>query len=598
MLLVGILTALTYYFIYQFMFDYGREQGRLVAAMARVAITEQMAKPGNHNDNMRALLELFQKIPGLNEIRLLRGGSVEKQFGAATNNAMAVEDVEKQMLSEHKITEQLKQADGRILFHYNSPLIASANGSQNCLQCHHVAEGEVLGGVSVQFDLTKIKEKSISSLFIVLAVIILIGILMYLLMSYFLTPIVNIADSLSLAVSHAEQGNFEDRLKRISDDEIGDIADTYNRLMETFLVHMGQIISDAESLTGFQDVSRSSNILEHSVSVVHGLVEGARFKEGMRGDRDLDELYARLKAELIEELGLKEFALYNVNPMTDQLEVVFVEGLPDEGVLAWWNLSLKGNAGDYRTSRATKNINGMSDVSEGVTQFYGRHEQKYVCLAIMGSEDVSGILQVVYQEGMYAEIEEKMQFLRYYLSVAGSEIEAKKILASFKATSLRDPLTGLHNRRYLDELQVNLTASIKRRGSSLGILMCDVDHFKHINDTYGHDIGDLVLKEISALLVDEVRASDYVVRFGGEEIVVLITDAIESDVLSKADQLCKAVQDKTYMVGEKMINKTISIGVSMFPIDVDSFDECLKCADIALYAAKNSGRNKVVRYEP
>lgn len=129
--------------------------------------------------------------------------------------------------------------------------------------------------------------------------------------------------------------------------------------------------------------------------------------------------------------------------------------------------------------------------------------------------------------------------------------------------------------------------------------MLDMDHFKAVNDEYGHDIGDLVLKELAQILEDTVRESDIVVRYGGEEFIVLLVNIkSEEDALNVAQKIAQRVRENEIDVyaGSKL-KKTVSIGLSMYPQDSTKLDTVIKNADIALYEAKNSGRDKVVRFK-
>lgn len=175
-------------------------------------------------------------------------------------------------------------------------------------------------------------------------------------------------------------------------------------------------------------------------------------------------------------------------------------------------------------------------------------------------------------------------------------IESKRFAEALKEQTYRDPLTNLYNRRFLEGIIDNLVAQILRRGTGLGVLMCDLDYFKSINDKYGHDVGDLVLKETSQLLAGNVRKSDLVVRFGGEEFLVLLLDIKEGEAEKVAEKLRKAIELYEFKTPKGIIRRTISIGVSEFPQDTSAIWEAIKFADIALYKAKEAGRNKVMRF--
>ena len=135
-----------------------------------------------------------------------------------------------------------------------------------------------------------------------------------------------------------------------------------------------------------------------------------------------------------------------------------------------------------------------------------------------------------------------------------------------------------------------------KNNSELAILMMDMDHFKQVNDTYGHDVGDEVLKELAKRIVASTRGSDLVARIGGEEFVVVMPKTGYPIAREVAERMRRSVENNPFKISHEagQINKTISIGVSEIQGATDTVAGLLKRADDALYKAKNSGRNKVV----
>jgi diguanylate cyclase (GGDEF)-like protein len=128
--------------------------------------------------------------------------------------------------------------------------------------------------------------------------------------------------------------------------------------------------------------------------------------------------------------------------------------------------------------------------------------------------------------------------------------------------------------------------------------MCDLDYFKQVNDQYGHETGDLLLEETATALLKTVREADYVIRFGGEEFLVLLIDVEEGDADTVAEKIRQAVAAVRVQTANGPLSKTISIGVSIFPEDGESLWQTIKYADVALYKAKDAGRDRVVHFLP
>jgi diguanylate cyclase (GGDEF)-like protein len=161
-----------------------------------------------------------------------------------------------------------------------------------------------------------------------------------------------------------------------------------------------------------------------------------------------------------------------------------------------------------------------------------------------------------------------------------------------------DTLTGLYNRRHLKEILPRELLRARRNGSTLALIMADIDHFKKINDTYGHAAGDLVLKALAALLKDSIRGGDIVFRHGGEEFVVVLPETTREGARLKAESLRKAVSTLDVEFEGRALGKiTSSFGVALFPDHAHEPELLLRAADEALYAAKGAGRDRVMLYE-
>ena len=172
----------------------------------------------------------------------------------------------------------------------------------------------------------------------------------------------------------------------------------------------------------------------------------------------------------------------------------------------------------------------------------------------------------------------------------------KDNIQKLKELAIKDTLTGLYNRRFLQEHTEYFIAKAKRDKTKMGVLLLDIDYFKMINDTYGHDAGDIVLKSFSNLIISCIRESDVAVRYGGEEFIVILTNVgNDADILKIANNINMMTSKLDIKIDNTtVLNKTVSIGISIFPNDADNIDTLITKADEALYLAKNNGRNRVV----
>ena len=190
-----------------------------------------------------------------------------------------------------------------------------------------------------------------------------------------------------------------------------------------------------------------------------------------------------------------------------------------------------------------------------------------------------------------------------FFSVIGYQMAATlkhfQRFSSIKNMALYDTLTGLYNRRYFEE-RLGLEAQKSfYGGTALSIVMIDIDHFKKVNDTFGHTEGDKVLREIAGLLRTSVRKKDTVARYGGEEFILILPEAGLEESLMIAERIRRLVGSTPFEIGQARVNLTVSSGISNFPSHrAGSKEELVKMADQALYDAKRGGRNRVCIYNP
>ncbi|MFA9275037.1 MAG: diguanylate cyclase [Candidatus Aquirickettsiella gammari] len=171
--------------------------------------------------------------------------------------------------------------------------------------------------------------------------------------------------------------------------------------------------------------------------------------------------------------------------------------------------------------------------------------------------------------------------------------EILKLQEQLMLQALRDPLTGLYNRRYMDEALSKEFARAKRENYSLSLIMLDLDFFKRVNDTYGHSVGDQVLVGLATHLKAHARESDIVCRYGGEEFLIAMPRMTSEQAFKKIDSLRQIIAQTPVMYGGIPIPVTISAGVASFPEHGDDVDALLKLADNAMYQSKHDGRNRV-----
>lgn len=176
------------------------------------------------------------------------------------------------------------------------------------------------------------------------------------------------------------------------------------------------------------------------------------------------------------------------------------------------------------------------------------------------------------------------------------EREVKALQDQLREQAIHDPLTGLFNRLPLNEFFDRELCMAQRRRQPVSMVLVDLDHFKTVNDTYGHQAGDEVLRVLGDLIRQSYRACDIPCRFGGDEFLVLVPDMTLELALERTEHLRKATEETSIVYGTSLIHITATFGVAAFPRHGDTRDALIAAADRALYAAKNCGRNQVKSY--
>ena len=236
-------------------------------------------------------------------------------------------------------------------------------------------------------------------------------------------------------------------------------------------------------------------------------------------------------------------------------------------------------------------MNGL-ELTRTIRQHFSRDEMAVIGISAAGDQ----VMAANFIKSGANDFIIKQSFLtEEFYSRITSNIENVERARMILALSIRDYLTGLYNRRYLFEAGRQLLARVQRRQNSLACAMLDIDFFKRINDTFGHDAGDQVLRRMGAILKEHFRAGDIVARFGGEEFCVLAADVATNDLLPLFERLRETIAAAEITTDSgRQLRITVSIGVCEGTGKEIDLEGMIRLADKCLYQAKNGGRNRVV----
>jgi diguanylate cyclase (GGDEF)-like protein len=220
-------------------------------------------------------------------------------------------------------------------------------------------------------------------------------------------------------------------------------------------------------------------------------------------------------------------------------------------------------------------------------------ERQLLCFPLHVEDNVIGVLHL-YPTSQEPWSEERSLFVEQVVNQLTLAFNNLKLLQTFKLKSIRDPLTGLFNRRYFEEILERLLNRGNQGEYAVSLIMLDIDHFKQINDTFGHLAGDAVLRDVGIFLKGSVRPTDIVCRYGGEEFAIILPECPIKIAEQRAEKLRRGIQylGMEYQ-GQSLGKITISGGVAVFPEHASTLTELVDAADVALYQAKVNGRDRI-----
>jgi diguanylate cyclase (GGDEF)-like protein len=222
--------------------------------------------------------------------------------------------------------------------------------------------------------------------------------------------------------------------------------------------------------------------------------------------------------------------------------------------------------------------------------------QDVTCIVLGVIAQKAYILQLFLPATVTLEADQNSQ-IRHLSQQLQAVMQRLQLFETLQTKALQDPLTGLQNRRYmqtmLESLCLNSSANFQ-----ISVILIDIDHFKRVNDTYGHQAGDMVLKDVSILLKGHVRSKDVVCRYGGEEFCMVLLDTTNDVALKRAEKIRRAVKYlRVFVAGQPLAPLTVSLGVAHFPTHGKTPETLIARADKALYWAKNHGRDQAVSFD-
>ncbi len=561
-----------------------KEKAELISESVKNGLTAHMVNGIMQNRDF--YINRIKDLENVDNIWIVRADNVNKQFGKGKE--MALDDIDKEVLKKGEPIQKLNEnLLGHNSYRITIPYKAEVTPNIDCTSCHEAKVGDVLGAISIvlSVDSTKIMSSKIITYTSLISLILIIVIFVF--VRNLITPYLSIFESIKNVMRNAHEGDYSGRIIGINSGEAQEVAHWINE-------HMIKIQSSLNNMEDKIDIflngeNKQFENIDAVVDVentVSRLADIYKFRKTIEHDQNIEHVYQRFATVLEEKFNIKDFNFPEADTTNKKIEIVYISK----------EILCDPISNGCRCDR-TNSVIDSCQFKEVCEKF--KSDKFYLCIPYSISNDLDFIVSMIFEtEEEHTQARELLPFIQDYIDAAKPEIVSKKLMQILERNAQTDPLTGLFNRKYLENYIEGSLYNGKFKGVPCGVMMVDIDFFKLINDNYGHDIGDIAIKTIANTLIDVTdQDKDIVIRFGGEEFIVVVTDVTPERAIEIAEKIRIAFSQQKIQAGAETFSKTVSVGVSYFENKDKSFWKSVKQSDIAMYEAKHTGRDKVVLFK-
>ena len=567
-----------------------KKKAYLTADIVKKSLTSHMVN-GNM-DQRDVFLNSISQLDNVKDLWVIRAKSVSEQFGKSTlSNENPKDNVDLEVLQTGKektvINESFFNANLRVTI----PYTASSMDKPNCLSCHNAKEGEVLGAISLSFD---IREDRVSNIIVLLYIIGTIAIFLVIILIYIrnkIAPYTSSFDQITDTLKKVHEGDYSVRAKNGVLKEDKEASIWLNELIDKLETVLTGIEKNLTSFVHNRSVNMNHDKLITAKEIIEDISEIYNYKKTIENDLTKEYIYYRLTIVLRDKLEIKNFFIFETDLMKNERKTIFAskEKIPC--------CNLTKGIKEYCRAERTNSIIASENFPEICRIASCKDDDKHICIPFFVNEQANIVIHIVSNnEEELNHVKSQIGIIKKYLEETKPILESKILMDALKHKNLTDALTGLYNRKYLDEfIDKKLPLELKE-GTTFAIMFLDIDYFKMVNDTYGHDVGDDILRKLSIVMKKCISENEFIIRYGGEEFLILMRNPTEESAHELALKINKEFSKIVFNYNGDSFTKTVSIGYSFYTKDTDQFYKCIKYADISLYEAKSTGRNKVVRF--
>ncbi len=525
----------------------------------------------------------------ITNIKLSRSQEIQSQYGFREDkvpSSVLEKSVIESGKTEYKLNEDFIHSNLEITI----PLKYNPNENVDCKSCHNVPSNNVLGTLTLEMNISELKLLGFSVFYVIpLIILISMAYFWFILRNSTITYETNIK-KLENSIKKSIDGNYETIESSTERDDMNEFINDYNKLITNFKTASEDIDNKLRGFIGLSSaISSENSSLDDTKEVISNLSNLYQFKKQIELDSTNEEIFDRLSQVLINKFNLKNFTIFEIFKNTEKINVI-----NSVGQSFYCMKYLMNSPIECRCSKISNDVHSINYHKS--CPLFDEEGKYFYCVNINLSDNRDIIFNFCLDTQEELEnLKKDIVFIKSFINEAIPSIEVKILMNALTQSAFTDNLTGLYNRTFLDEQSKKLIPQVKRDDKNIGVLLLDMDHFKAVNDEYGHDIGDKVLKELARIINENIRESDIAFRYGGEEFLILLVDVkTKDDAFRIADKIRNKVKENEIDVyaGSKL-RKTISIGLAMFPENGMKLDSVIKNADIALYEAKKDGRDNV-----
>jgi diguanylate cyclase (GGDEF)-like protein len=567
-----------------FGFDSAKTKAELVAQSVKNGLTAHMVN--GIMDNRKFFIEQTKNLDNVDDLWIVRSKVVISQYGEGTD--LPHDAIDKEVLKTGKTVVKVNENFlGHSTYRITIPYKAEKTQAIDCLQCHKVKIGNTLGVISMDLSIDDLKITSTNIILYTSAISFLLILIILWFVGRLINPYFSIFDSIKDVMKKANSGDYSGRITNIKSGEAKDVATWIND-------HMAKLQSNLQGIEEQIDVFLTAHKYNNDknkdpIIDVHNTVKRLadiyKFRQVIEHDERIEDVYNRFADVLKDKFGIVDFNFIEADTTNKSTEVVYISQ----------SIICDPVTSGCRSDRTNTLVDSCQ--FNLVCDKFKDDSKLYLCMPYSISNDLDFILSIISDTvEEHDRVRNLLPLIQDYVDSAKPEIVSKKLMQVLERNAQTDPLTGLFNRKYLEIFIDKVLYNGRFKNMPCGLMMVDIDFFKLINDNYGHDIGDIAIKTIANTLTDVVTEDDVVIRFGGEEFIVIITDCDEERLIKVAEKIRIVFSQQQIHANSETFSKTVSIGVSLFPNTNKEFWKYVKQTDIAMYEAKQTGRNKVVKF--